>query len=139
MDKTQILIAVIASIPGILSTIYLVIKSFKDSKKEKLAADNEAQRIEIDATDVAQKSVTVLLEPLNKRITDLEATGEKCKRAIAQFEELVKQKDARNAELEQIIKSKDEKIAEMQKEIDELRARVAQLEEKNGGTNDSRN
>jgi chromosome segregation ATPase len=126
MDYTAIIIAVIASIPGIFAIISQV-------RRDR----NDVRKIDVDAIDVAQKSVSVLLEPLNRRIEELEKIGESCKARITAFEKAVGEKNERISELEQIIANKDARIAGMQREIDELRTRVAQLEKNgNGGSYD---
>ena len=122
MDYTPIIIAVIASLPGIFAIVSQVRRDKNDTKK-----------LNIDVTDVAQKSVTVLLEPLNRRIDELEAMGAECKLKIVAFEQIVEQKNTRIHELETIVAGKDRRIAEMQREIDELRERVNILEKNGNG------
>jgi len=122
MDYTPIIIAVIASLPGIFAIISQVRRDRNDTKK-----------ISVEAIDVAQKSVTVLLEPLNRRIDELETMGAECKLRIIAFEQIVEHKDVRIRELETIVAGKDRRIAEMQKEIDELRERVSILEQNGNG------
>lgn len=131
MDKTEIIVALIAAIPGVISVIALVVKSRKEFRVER-------RHYEVEAVDVANKSVAILLEPLNKRIDELENAGKSCKDAIRQFEAMIMQKDQRIAELEQTIAEKDKRIKEMQSEINELRARVSYLEQNGtGGANDT--
>ncbi len=124
MDYTPIIIAVVASLPGIFAIISQIRRDRNDAKK-----------LDVDVTDVAQKSVTILLEPLNRRIDELETMGAECKLKIVAFEQIVEHKDVRIRELETIVAEKDLRIVEMQREIDELRERVSVLEKNgNGGS-----
>jgi chromosome segregation ATPase len=122
MDYTAIIIAALASVPGIFAIISQV-------RKDR----NEARHTEIDAVDVAQNSVKVLLEPLNKRVDELEALGESCRAKLSSMEGVLNEKNARIAELESVILEKDKKIAALQKEVNELRERIVVLENGNGG------
>lgn len=124
MDYTAIIIAFLASLPG----IYAIIAQMRKDR-------NEDKKVKIDAVEVAQKSVAVLLDPLNQRIDELENLGKACKARISEVETMLSAKDARILELEGIISKKDKKISEMQAEINELRTRITVLEQNgNGGS-----
>jgi predicted RNase H-like nuclease (RuvC/YqgF family) len=125
--------AIIIALGGLIPSVIAIVLQRRGDKAKVKETEAQAELNIAEADRINSTTAMSFVEPLKKKIIELEADLKNLKAQLKRLEMMVQEKEDTIEKLEYESKKKDNEIAVLAKKVDALEAEVAYLRKKLGG------